>query len=368
MVLERSPDGSLPVVDLDDPKHITTLKHAVGPAGPGFFYLKFPGLAAERAADETLQLSREFFCLPSIEKKQLQNDTGSCYWVQEPGQARIHLPSTGPGYRAVGHDENFAGDARESFNIRMPGDGDLCTERCGLGRNKWPDAKSCSAPATWCSNFREKCEEYFRLCFETSASLRASLEDPECLGPFLGTGAEKAFTRSTSLLGFTHYDYVDFKAAGYAASGAQMFGIRPHQDDGLFTLLYTDGQPGLQYAKGARQDKGRNAPAGDLSLFSGELCRTDDQFSEQVIWEAVPFRPGHWIVNLGTDLFRWAGQGAKEGTCRPCKATLHRVVRLGTQTERYSMPFFYEANLDACDPCFPFKNRYEYLVQEAQAT
>ena len=366
MLLEPSPDG-LPIVDLADPQHVVTLKQAVGPTGPGFFYLKFPNPAAERSAEETLQLAREFFCLPLVEKKQLQNDTGSCYWVQKPGQNRTYLPSTGPGYRAVGHDDHFAGDARESFNIRMPGDEDLCTERCGLGPNKWPDAKSCSAPAMWCANFQRKCEDYFRLCFETSASLRASLEDPQCLGPFLGTSAEKAFTRSSSLLGFTHYDYVDFKAGGYAACGAQVFGIRPHQDDGLFTLLYTDGQPGLQFAKSAGQEE-RGPFAGDMSMYSEELCRTDAQFSEQVMWEAVPFRPGHWIVNLGTDLFRWAGQGSREAICRPCKATLHRVIRPGAQKERYSMPFFYEANLDACDPCYPFKKRYEYLIQEAQAT
>ena len=42
----------------------------------------------------------------------------------------------------------------------------------------------------------------------------------------------------------------------------------------------------------------------------------------------VPFLPGYWIVNLGTDLYRWAQQSslAAPGRVRKCKATLHRVV------------------------------------------
>ena len=87
-----------------------------------------------------------------------------------------------------------------------------------------------------------------------------------------------------------------------------------------------------------------------------ERGRDEAQFSDEILWEPVPFLPGHWIVNLGTDLFRWTQQAAETGSCKPCKATLHRVVPMG-KMERYSMPFFYEANLDTPDPCFPYTKR-----------
>lgn len=118
-----------------------------------------------------------------------------------------------------------------------------------------------------------------------------------------------------------------------------------------------------------------------MGLFSGERCRDDAQFSSAILWEPVPFLPGHWIVNLGTDLFRWTQQRSAEAQgeanscagCKPSKATLHRVIPMGIPgpkgngkgLERYSMPFFYEANLDTPDPCFPYKKRYEYLIEEA---
>ncbi|CAJ1329449.1 unnamed protein product [Effrenium voratum] len=272
--------------------------------------------------------------------------------TQEPGRSLIHIPSTGPGYRGVSDDSNFAGDRRESFNLRMPQS--MSNELCGMGENRWPSS------AEWNEEFRSSSEEYFQLCFQTCSELRRALAHEKCLGPFLGSEAnsDRAFARSSSLLGFTHYNYNDFKpSAGYVVADAseQVFGIRPHQDDGLCTLLYTDGQPGLEYAK--------CRVAG--SMFFAESCRSDEQFSKDILWEEVPFLPGHWIVNLGTDLFRWAQQRSKETSdCRSCKATLHRVVP--KCRERYSMPFFYEPNLDAMDPCQPHKKRYEYLIEDAK--
>eukprot|EP00438_Fugacium_kawagutii_P035986 Skav213300 [mRNA] locus=scaffold2480:557606:561059:- [translate_table: standard] len=275
------------------------------------------------------------------------NDLDACYWVQTP-QGVTQIPSTGAGYRAVSEDTNFAGDMRESFNLRETTSSTGTSTECGLGDNKWPQAGTASE--LWCQEFRAKSNEYFEVCFRACTQLRKLLAHVDCLGQFLGTdsASDEAFTRSTS--------------ESYCSQ--QVFGIRPHQDDGMCTLLYTDGSPGLEYAKG------RSDLETDLGLFSGKHCRDDAQFSSDILWEAVPFLPGHWIVNLGTDLFRWTQQrSAVDGAgCRPCKATLHRVVPAPGATERYSMPFFYEANLDTPDPCFPYKKRclpYEYLIEEA---
>ncbi|MBS0373088.1 MAG: isopenicillin N synthase family oxygenase [Proteobacteria bacterium] len=80
-----------------------------------------------------------------------------------------------------------------------------------------------------------------------------------------------------------------------------------HVDTGCMTLLVQDGVDGLQ-ARGA--DGG---------------------------WLDVPPEEGTVVVNFGALLDRWTG-----GRLR---ATEHRV--LGTGSERYSMPFFYEPRVDA---------------------
>jgi isopenicillin N synthase-like dioxygenase len=174
---------------------------------------------------------------------------------------------------------------RESFNLRMP-KADLSTELCGLGENKWPQPSS-AASKLWCERFAMKSSEYFQVCFKACTRLRKSLADLKCLGPFLcsDSASDDAFTRSTSLLGFTHYNY-NFRPGGYGSSNGskQVFGIRPHQDDGMCTLLYTDGQPGLEYAKGLRS---RSEAVDALGLFSGERCAVAEHGSHWV-WLFTP--------------------------------------------------------------------------------
>ena len=53
----------------------------------------------------------------------------------------------------------------------------------------------------------------------------------------------------------------------------------------------------------------------------------------------MEFRLHQWIVNLGTPLTLWTG-----GRYR---STLHRVMNDGEVDERFSLPFFVEANIDA---------------------
>lgn len=80
-----------------------------------------------------------------------------------------------------------------------------------------------------------------------------------------------------------------------------------HVDSGLVTLLAQDGVPGLQ----ARQH--------DSS------------------WVDVEPREGSLAINFGKVLDRWTGNRIK--------ATEHRV--LGSASERFSIPFFYEPRIDA---------------------
>lgn len=82
---------------------------------------------------------------------------------------------------------------------------------------------------------------------------------------------------------------------------------RAHVDSGFMTLLAQDGVGGLQ-----------------ARLVDGT-------------WVDVPAQEGTLAVNFGKVLERW--------TSGAIRATVHRV--LGSGTERYSIPFFYEARVDA---------------------
>jgi isopenicillin N synthase-like dioxygenase len=90
----------------------------------------------------------------------------------------------------------------------------------------------------------------------------------------------------------------------------------PHADSGLVTLLAQDGVSGLQ------------ALARDGS------------------WIDVPPMNNTLVVNFGRLLERW--------TAGRIKATQHRVI--GHGAERYSIPFFYEPNVDAVIAPLPLTN------------
>ena len=112
------------------------------------------------------------------------------------------------------------------------------------------------------------------------------------------------------MLGFVHY----FKNSPSFVK-KQVFGIRPHTDGGIFTLLASDGRPGLQVCLNADVPK----------------------ISERIWIDIDPPPPGHLVVNLGKNLEIWSDH--------KFKATLHRVLLDGKE-DRYSVPFFYETNLD----------------------
>jgi isopenicillin N synthase-like dioxygenase len=95
---------------------------------------------------------------------------------------------------------------------------------------------------------------------------------------------------------------------------------RAHVDSGFVTLLAQDGVGGLQ----AQHVDGR--------------------------WIDVPPTEGTLAVNFGKVLERW--------TSGAIRATVHRV--LGTGTERYSIPFFYEARVDAVIAPLPIPGAQQF--------
>ncbi len=93
-----------------------------------------------------------------------------------------------------------------------------------------------------------------------------------------------------------------------------VFGISPHVDTTFMTLLLTDG-PGLVIYSHSRQ------------------C-----------WIEVPVLPGSFIVNSGELLRQWSNDVVL--------STRH-FARNPSEGDRYSVPFFYNANADYVMECLP---------------
>lgn len=117
---------------------------------------------------------------------------------------------------------------------------------------------------------------------------------------------DKDFEDPMALLRLLHY------AAVKSIPEEGLYAAGEHTDYGMITLLLTDGTPGLQ-----------------VQTKTGQ-------------WIDVAPRKGAFVVNLGDMLERWSN-----GLFR---STPHRVLTQG-ETERYSVPFFYEPNFDAHVAC-----------------
>jgi isopenicillin N synthase-like dioxygenase len=97
------------------------------------------------------------------------------------------------------------------------------------------------------------------------------------------------------------------------------YGIGPHTDYGICTVLYADQEPGLQ------------------------------AYTKEEEWRFVVPIPGALLVNVGDLLARWTNDR--------WRSTLHRVVPVLTTDDtirrRRSVPFFREGNYDAIVTCLP---------------
>ena len=114
------------------------------------------------------------------------------------------------------------------------------------------------------------------------------------------TGLDKFFINPTYVLRLQYYPEQPKEIS------SNVFGLAPHTDYGLFTILSQQSVDGLE----VKNDKGE--------------------------WLNVPYKPNTLILNSGDILKRWSNN--------TFKSALHRVVNR-TKNERYSIPFFFEPNM-----------------------
>jgi isopenicillin N synthase-like dioxygenase len=243
----------------------------------GFFYIRNHGVS-QHVIDDVFAATKRFFDLPVEERLKVKIDDRF---------RRGYMP------QGINQHPGYAPDLKESYELALDlplDDPDVVAGLALHGPNRWPAAHP------W---LRAAAEAYFT---ETLA---------------LGKQMLRLFARSLAMPEDHFMQYcikpmVQTRLFHYPPAPPQdqnAFGVAPHTDYGMITLLTQD-------------------PIGGL-----ELLKRDGE------WVAAPFIPGTFVVNLG-DLF-------KVWTNDVYVSNQHRVVNR-TGRERYSIPTFF--NLDYRTP------------------
>ncbi len=249
----------------------------------GFFYVSHHGVP-QQVVDNVFEATRRFFALPESARAAIKLDDRF---------RRGWMPY------GINQHPGFAPDLKESYEYALDlplTDPDV---QAGLplhGPNRWP------ADMPW---LREAAEAYFDHTMALGLRLLRVFA--------ISLGESEDF-----FLQYTKKPMVQTRLFHYPpqppiARDAE-FGVAPHSDYGMITLLTQD-------------------PIGGL-----ELRKRDGE------WVAAPFIEGTFVVNLG-DMF-------KVWTNDLYLSNLHRVVNRSGR-ERYSIPTFFNLDYSAPVHCLP---------------
>ncbi|NKC33542.1 isopenicillin N synthase family oxygenase [Roseomonas sp. BU-1] len=249
----------------------------------GFFYVKNHGVP-QAVVDDVFDATRRYFDLPAEERLRLKIDDRF---------RRGFMP------QGINQHPGYAPDIKESyeFALDLPLDDPAVVAGLPLhGPNRWPPEHP------W---LRQAAEAYFDQTMALGKRLLRVFA--------LSLGMPEGF-----FLQYMQKPMVQTRLFHYPpappVTDAKAFGVAPHSDYGMITLLTQD-------------------PIGGL-----ELQKRDGE------WVRAPFVPGTFVINLG-DMF-------KVWTNDIYVSNLHRVVnRMGK--ERYSIPTFFNLDYDAPVHCLP---------------
>jgi isopenicillin N synthase-like dioxygenase len=278
----------VPVLDLTpliDGGDLTELAGALRQAcvTTGFFYVKNHGIPAS-VFDGIFDATRRYFDLPEAQRLTHRMDERF---------RRGFMP------QGINQHPGFAADLKESYEIGvdLPLDHPLVAAGVPLhGPNRWP------AECPW---LKQAAEGYFA---ETTKLGKRLLQ---VFAISLGMPQDDFLQWCTNPM-------VQMRLFHYPpqppVTDDRAFGVAPHTDYGMITMLSQD-------------------PIGGL-----ELRKRDGE------WIGAPFIPGTLVVNLG-DLFqRWTNDIYRSNP--------HRVINRSGK-ERYSIPTFFNLDFTALVSCLP---------------
>ncbi len=278
----------VPVLDLsllDRPGGLAVLAGELRQAclNLGFFYVTNHGVPGS-LSEGIFDVSRRYFALPlEVRMKDLMDTRFK----------RGFMP------HGLSHSPGFDPDLKESYELALDlplDDPDVEMGRLLHGPNRWP------AEHSW---LRDVAEPYFY----ATMSLGQRLLSVFAVSLDLDRNYFEQFCNKPMM----HMRLFHYWPQPVSESD-QLFGVRPHSDLGMLTILNQD-------------------PIGGL-----ELRKRDGE------WVGAPHIPGTFIVNIG-DLFRtWTND--------VYVSTPHRVINR-TGKERYSVPTFFCLDYDTPVSCLP---------------
>ncbi|MGI9334247.1 MAG: isopenicillin N synthase family dioxygenase, partial [Gammaproteobacteria bacterium] len=251
--------GDVPVIDTG-PLRDGTGAQAVGAelaraaTGVGFLYVENHGVDPA-IVDNARRAGLEFFRMPEASKREASTNEYHHGYLK-PGSTKMY--------------DDARVDLKESFNwgIELAGDPDVSNPL--LGPNRWPQSMPSLAPNVYpFFEAASACAQDLLRGFALGAGL-----DPEhCI-----RHCDRPVSRGS----------LQYYPPQPADAGEDQFGVAPHTDFGVLTVLCQDDIGGLE-----------------LQLLDGD-------------WVAVPPIPGTFVVNVGDLLERWSN-----GRYR---STPHRVI------------------------------------------
>ncbi len=280
----KSSDTSvIPVIDIssalnsDDIESVANAIHQAA-TSYGFFYISNHGIPQE-LLDQAFAVSRDFFELHSDHKRSVAVDTQQRGWMAQ-GMSRLAGAAT--------HDlkEVFFWGAETDAN-----DPDVLAGKPLVAVNQWPSDAFPRLKEELLPYYHTVCDVARRVM----AAIAVSLDQPP---EFFDAYYEKPLARG---------QLVYYPPSTKADEAEHRFGVAPHTDFGVLTLLLQDNSGGLQ-----------------VQSTSGE-------------WIEAPPIPGTLVCNIGDLLARWSNNRFA--------STVHRVINRSANA-RYSIPVFFDPHPD----------------------
>lgn len=273
---------SIPVIDVsgaisgDDIERVANAIYAAA-IDHGFFYISNHGIDPA-LMDKAFAVSKAFFELAEGEKQAVAVDTNQRGWLAQ-GMSRLQGSKT--------HDlkEVYFWGVETAAD-----DPDVLAGKPLCAVNNWPsDFPRLQSDLT----------PYYDVVCSTARQLMAaiavSLNQP---ADFFDAAYQRPLARG---------QLVYYPASTAADEAEERFGVAPHTDFGVLTLLLQDTSGGLQ-----------------VRAKSGE-------------WMEAPPIPGTLVCNIGDLLARWSNNRFA--------STVHRVINR-TSSARYSIPVFFDPHTD----------------------
>ena len=282
-----TPD-EIPVIDIsgaiagDGVAGVATALHRAA-VEHGFFYVSGHGIDPVQI-EAAFSVARRFFALPAEAKQSVAVNIDQRGWM---AQGMSHLAG------AKTHDlkEVFFWGAE-----LPPDDPDILAGKPLCAQNQWPDAVF--------PDLRADLTPYYRAVCSVGATVMSALA--------VGLGLPDDQFRAAYAKPLARGQLVYYPQSTARDEAEERFGVAPHTDFGVLTLLLQDDSGGLQVL----------VPSGD--------------------WIEAPPIPGTLVCNIGDLLARW--------TNNRLKSTVHRVINR-SGAARYSIPVFYDPHTDtAIDP------------------